>query len=83
MEHAIAREAENLPERPTLTREERHALALFSRRCAQLSPERAEELADLVAPRLAQRWGIQYRSSAAFLEALHQRSSVQATSSGR
>lgn len=82
-EQAVAHEAANLPERPALTREELHALALFSRRSAQLSPERAEELADLVAPRLAKRWGVRYRSSAAFLEALHQRSSVQGTASAR
>lgn len=82
-EAAVARELDQLPERPALSREERQALALFSRRGATLSPQRAEELADLIAPALAQRWGIQYRSSAAFLEALHQRVSAQASMSGR
>jgi uncharacterized RDD family membrane protein YckC len=66
-----------LPQRPQLSREERQALALFSRRQPMLSPQRAEELADLIAPALAKRWGVHYRSSAAFLEAVHQKASLQ------
>lgn len=73
-------ELDELPQRPHLSRDERQALALFARRRPMLSPQRAEELADLIAPSLAQRWGVRYRNSVEFLEALHQRASSQTSS---
>lgn len=80
---AIEREAEALPQRPALRREERQALALFARRRPSLTEQRAEELADLIAPALAKRWGVTYESSAAFLEAAYQRASAPATPGSR
>lgn len=80
---AVEREAARLPQRPALRREERQALALFVRRCPRLTQQRAEELADLIAPALAKRWGTTYQSSAAFLEAAYQRSSAPVTPTGR
>ncbi len=73
----------DLPERIVLGREERQALALFARRRARLSAERAEELADLIAPALAARFGTTYKSSAQFLDALHGKDSRQHSLRGR
>lgn len=82
-ERAIEAEAARLPQRPALRREERQALALFVRRRPRLTQQRAEELADLIAPALAQRLGVTYQNSAAFLEAVHQRVSAPVTPVGR
>jgi uncharacterized RDD family membrane protein YckC len=73
----------DLPDRIVLGREERQALALFARRRPRLSTERAEELAELIAPALARRFGVKYRSAADFLEALHTKESRQLSGQGR
>ncbi len=65
----------DLPERPQLSRDERSALALFVRRRPRLSVERAEELAELIAPPLAERFSVRYRSGADFLESLYEKAS--------
>lgn len=82
-EAAVLQEAANLPPRAVLSRDERQALALFARRRPMLSPQRAEELAELVAPGFAQRLGVRYQSGAAFLEALHRQVSARGTTAGR
>jgi uncharacterized RDD family membrane protein YckC len=47
-----------LPPRPRLTRGELAALALFERRVARLGQGRAEELAEILAPKLRARYGL-------------------------
>ena len=80
---AVLEEARRLPPRAPMSREERRALALFARRRPLLSPQRAEELAEIVAPAFAERLGVRYGSAAAFLEALHRQVSAQGTTASR
>ena len=63
----------SLPPRPVLRPQQAAALDHFARRQAQLSPERACEVADIIAPRLARSMGVQYKDPAQFLVALHAR----------
>jgi uncharacterized RDD family membrane protein YckC len=73
----------DLPERIVLSRNERQALALFARRRPHLSAERAEELAELIAPALAARFSVRYQSAARFLDALQEKDSQNLVSQGR
>lgn len=66
-----AKELSRIPARPGLSADEVEALELFVGRFGQLSPARQEELADLVAPTLADRLGLRYRSAARFLGLLY------------
>jgi uncharacterized RDD family membrane protein YckC len=67
-------ELEGVPKRPALDAEERAALALFARRRGSLSVARAEELAELIAPRLRARFGLPEAPAVALLELLARRS---------
>lgn len=73
----------DLPSRIALSRDERGALLLFARRRPHLSAERAEELAELIAPALAARLSVQYPSAAAFLDALQEKDSQNLVAQGR
>lgn len=63
-----------LPARPQLSVEERNAIALFHRRLPYVSEARAIELADLIAPLFAERYGLETYDSLSLLIALHERS---------
>ncbi|MEM6991893.1 MAG: RDD family protein [Myxococcota bacterium] len=52
---------------------ERDAIELFLRRAPRLSPARARELAEMIAPAHAERWGVQYDDPVRFLALLHAR----------
>jgi len=62
-----------LPARPTLSRRERAALALFHRRAPELSVARARELAEIWAPTLRARFGVPDADALALLETLNER----------
>jgi uncharacterized RDD family membrane protein YckC len=68
------REILGLPARPTLSAEERSALALFYRRLPHLSDARALELADLIAPAFVERYRLGRVDPMDLLIALHERS---------
>ncbi|MBL4689720.1 MAG: RDD family protein [Nannocystaceae bacterium] len=53
---------------------ERDAIELFLRRARRLSPGRAQELAEMIAPELAKRSGVPYDDPVRFLALLHSRS---------
>ncbi len=76
-------QALDLPDRIMLTRDERQALALYARRRPHLSAERAEELAELIAPVLAARFSVRYKSAAGFLDALQEKDTRQVMAQGR
>lgn len=56
--HLPRADVPGLPPRPRLTREELAALALFERRAGRLGQSRAEELAEILAPKLRARYGL-------------------------
>lgn len=58
---------------PHLSAQELDALELFLRRVGTLAPLREEELAQMVAPRLAERFGVRYQSASRFLAVLYHR----------
>jgi uncharacterized RDD family membrane protein YckC len=62
-----------LPQRIPLTGDELDAVELFLRRADKLSPARANELAEMVAPVFAKRLGVRYRDAPRFLALLHHR----------
>lgn len=64
-----------LPARLRLSADELDALDLFMRRRSSLSPARAEELAGLVAPLLARRFGVTCQDPVRFVGLLHHRAS--------
>lgn len=64
-----------LPARPSLSVEERNALALFYRRLPYISQARALELADLVAPVFMERFGLKKTDPLNLLITLYRRSS--------
>ena len=68
-----ARELEPYPARPALSADEVEALELFLRRAGTLSPAREEELAELVAPVFARRFGMRYERAPRFLALLYHR----------
>jgi len=65
-------ELEGFPQRPPLTAWERETLELFLRR-VDLTAARREELAQTIAPALAQRIGVTVRDPVRFLALLHHR----------
>jgi uncharacterized RDD family membrane protein YckC len=69
-------ELEGLPARPHLLSAEREALDLFVRRVGTLSPAREAELAEMVAPKLAHRFGVPYADPSRFLSVLYHRMTV-------
>jgi uncharacterized RDD family membrane protein YckC len=68
-----AQELAALPARVVLSADELDALDLFMRRKQTLSPARAEELAALVAPLLARRFGLAYADPVRFIGLIYQR----------
>jgi uncharacterized RDD family membrane protein YckC len=68
-------ELEGLPQRPALSALERESLETFLRR-TDLGPARRQELADMIAPALAQRMGLRCQDSVRFLGLLHHRASA-------
>jgi uncharacterized RDD family membrane protein YckC len=68
-----AQELGELPARVLLSAEELDALDLFMRRKEALSAARATELAALVAPQLARRFGLAYRDPVRFVGLLYHR----------
>jgi uncharacterized RDD family membrane protein YckC len=68
-------ELEALPQRPPLSAAERESLEIFLRR-TDLGPARRYELADMIAPVLAQRMGLRVGDSVRFLGVLHHRASA-------
>ena len=76
---ATAAELELFPNHISLDPEERAALELFLRRRADLSVARCAQLAEMVAPFLAERYDITLRDPVRFLALLHDR----ATHAGR
>lgn len=66
-----ARELSRIPARPGLSGQELEALELFVSRFGQLSEARQEELAEIIAPELARRLGLRFRSPARFLGLLY------------
>ncbi|WP_437533937.1 RDD family protein [Sorangium sp. So ce726] len=66
-------ELASLPARLPLSGEELDAIELFLRRLDRLSPARANELAEMVAPALARRMGVRYKDATRFLGVLHYR----------
>jgi hypothetical protein len=67
-----AAEMEGFPQRPPLSAWERETLELYLRR-VDLTPARREELAQMIAPALAQRMGMTVREPVRFLALLHHR----------
>jgi uncharacterized RDD family membrane protein YckC len=63
-----------IPQRPNLSPKELDAVERFLRRVGQHAPARELELAEMIAPTLAQRLGTQYRDPVRFLSLLHYRS---------
>jgi uncharacterized RDD family membrane protein YckC len=72
---ATAAELEGLPQRPPLSAAERESIELFLRR-TDLGPARRQELADMLAPLLAQRMGLRCHDPVRFLALLHHRASA-------
>jgi uncharacterized RDD family membrane protein YckC len=68
-----ADELRALPSRISLSADELDAVEQFIRRSPALSPSRAEELAELVAPLFAERLGVRYHDPVRFLSLLHHR----------
>jgi uncharacterized RDD family membrane protein YckC len=66
-------ELRGLPQRVPLSGDELDAIELFLRRVPRLSPARADELAELVAPTFARRLGRRYRDAKRLLGLLHYR----------
>lgn len=62
-----------LPTRPALSREELEAIELFLRRRGTLAPMREAELAELIAPLLAERLGARYTDPTRFLGLVYAR----------
>jgi len=62
-----------LPSRLPVSNEELDAIELFLRRASSLSPARAEELAAMLAPRIAARLGARYLQPSRFLAAVYAR----------
>jgi len=65
-------ELDAIPQRPPLSAWERETLELYLRR-ADLTQARREELAQMIAPALAQRMGLTVRNPVRFLALLHHR----------
>lgn len=76
---ARAEELEGLPFTVRLNPDEKSALELFLRRRAQFGTDRERELATMVAPMFAQRFGVQYTDPVRFLALIYDR----ATNTGR
>ncbi len=76
---ATPQELDMFPAHVTLDPEERAAIELFLRRRGDLGQARSLELAEMVAPRLAARFGVPLRDPVRFLALLHDR----ATRAGR
>ncbi|MEM7153853.1 MAG: RDD family protein [Myxococcota bacterium] len=68
-----ADELATLPHRVPLQADERRALERFVPRRNTLAPAREEELAELLAPRIAERLGVRYRDPGRFLALVHHR----------
>jgi uncharacterized RDD family membrane protein YckC len=68
-----AQKVPELPSRIALTGSERAAIGLLMRRRPALSEARAQELAELLAPKLAQRLGVTAKDPIAFLSAVYER----------
>jgi len=68
-----AEELDRIPVRPPLSPWERETLDLFMRRSDLLGLDRRDELAQTVAPVLAQRMGVTYTNPVRFLALLHHR----------
>jgi uncharacterized RDD family membrane protein YckC len=66
-------ELAGLPARLPLSGDELDAIDLFLRRASRLSPGRAAELAELVAPVFARRLAVRYESATRFLALLYHR----------
>jgi uncharacterized RDD family membrane protein YckC len=66
-------ELAGLPTRPDVTRPELEAIELLLRRRGTLAPLREQELAELLAPRLAARLGASYRDPVRFLGLVYAR----------
>ncbi len=66
-----AQELARIPARPGLSAQEVEALELFISRYGTLGQARQEELAEIIAPGLAARLGLSYRSAARFLGLLY------------
>jgi uncharacterized RDD family membrane protein YckC len=66
-------ELRRLPQRVPLSGEELDAVELFLRRVPVLSPARADELAELVAPVFARRMGARYKDAQRLLGLIHHR----------
>ena len=67
-----AAELEGFPQRPPLSASERETLELYLRR-VDLTAARREELAQMIAPALAQRIGVTVKDPVRFLALLHHR----------
>lgn len=74
-------ELDGFPQRPPLSVWERETLELFLRR-ADLTAARRDELAQTIAPVLAQRMGLQARNPVRFLALLHHRAAATARPRG-
>jgi hypothetical protein len=74
-------ELDGFPQRPPLSAWERETLELFLRR-TDLTAARRDELAQTIAPVLAQRMGLQARSPTRFLALLHHRAAATARPRG-
>jgi uncharacterized RDD family membrane protein YckC len=70
---ATPAELRSIPQRLPLSADEREAITLFLRRSERLSPARAAELAEMVAPIFARRIDVRYRDPVRFLGLLHHR----------
>ncbi|MCA9684381.1 MAG: RDD family protein [Myxococcales bacterium] len=66
-------ELEAFPARPPVSREELESIELFLRRRGTLAPLREIELAELVAPVIAQRMGLRYQDPVRFLGLVYAR----------
>jgi uncharacterized RDD family membrane protein YckC len=66
-------ELDGLPTRPDVSKPELEAIELFLRRRGTLAPLREQELAELLAPRLAARLGASYRDPVRFLALVYAR----------
>jgi uncharacterized RDD family membrane protein YckC len=66
-------EIEGFAQRPRLSSVELEALELFLRRRATLGPARGDELADMIAPSYAKRFGVHYQDPTRFLALLYRR----------
>ena len=75
-------ELELFPQRPPLSAWERETIEVFLRRTA-LSPARRAELAQMVAPALAQRMGVKLQDPVRFLALLYQRAAQNRPSVAR